>query len=169
MKLSEIIRKRRKARRLSQIELAVKSGVSLPTIQLLEGGRGNPTLEVLKKLERALGFTLEVSEEVPDWALLQKWILPVTLVEDQEISPEKPSPRKLLSQLWEAVEALGQIENERVAEGIAAALYALRRYYPLLFSYFSDGGMANRIFTQYSKGRMIKLSRIAGEKMAQVL
>ncbi len=169
MNIAEIIRKRRKTHGLSQIELAVKSGVSLPTIQLLEAGKGNPTLEILKKLERALGFTLEVSEEEPDWALLQKWILPVTVVEDQEISPEKPLPKKLLSQLWDAVEALSQIEDERVAEGVVAALYAFHRYYPLLFSYFFDEVGANRIFTHYSKGRMIKLSRIAGAKMAEVL
>lgn len=169
MNIAEIIRKRRKIRGLSQIELAVKSGVSLPTIQLLEAGKGNPTLEVLKKLERTLGFTLEVREREPDWVLLQKWVLPVVGVGEQEISPEKPSPRKLLSQLSEAVEALSQIENERVAEGIAAALYALRRYYPLLFSYFFDEVEADRIFTQYPKGRMIKLSRVAGAKMAEVL
>jgi len=36
--------------KLSQVELAQESGVSLPTIQKIESGRANPTLDVMEKI-----------------------------------------------------------------------------------------------------------------------
>lgn len=53
------IREMRERAGLNQLELAAKSKVAVRTIQLIEYGRGNPTIETLEALTKALGYSLE--------------------------------------------------------------------------------------------------------------
>ena len=45
-------------KRLTQHDLAKKSGIAQPTIAKIESGRGNPTLMQLVKIAHALGYKI---------------------------------------------------------------------------------------------------------------
>lgn len=57
-----LIKKRRETLDINQENLADLAGIGLRTLKLLEGGKGNPTLETLEKISVVLG--LEVKLEV---------------------------------------------------------------------------------------------------------
>jgi y4mF family transcriptional regulator len=61
MSISEIgisIKNRRKELKISQQQLADLAGVSINTLYKLEGGKANPSIEVLNKLLEVLGLKL---------------------------------------------------------------------------------------------------------------
>lgn len=61
------IRERRELLGLLQPQLAALSGVSRRTIQLVEGGEGNPSLETLIRLTNSLGLSLQLNiKPLPD-------------------------------------------------------------------------------------------------------
>ena len=59
--MGESIRKRRELLGLLQPQLSSISGVSIRTIQLVERGRGNPSLETLIKIADPLGLRINLS------------------------------------------------------------------------------------------------------------
>ena len=63
--IGEIIRKRRELLGLLQPQLASISGVSTRTIQLVEMGKGNPSLETLIKIADPLGLSISLSLKEP--------------------------------------------------------------------------------------------------------
>ena len=65
IKIGEIIRKRRELVGLLQPQLATISGVSTRTIQLVEIGKANPSLETLIKIADPLGLSLQLILKVP--------------------------------------------------------------------------------------------------------
>jgi y4mF family transcriptional regulator len=60
IKLGGIIRQRRELLGLSQTQLAALSGISTRTIQLVEQGKANPSLDTLVNLIDILGLQLEL-------------------------------------------------------------------------------------------------------------
>ena len=62
----EVIRQRRLLLSLSQDQLSAHSGVNLRTIQLLEKGKGNPTIETLLQVTAPLGLILELKIKQPN-------------------------------------------------------------------------------------------------------
>ncbi|HTE26185.1 helix-turn-helix domain-containing protein [Flavitalea sp.] len=58
--IGEAIRKRRELLNLLQVQLAAISGISTRTIQLVEMGKANPSLETLIKLADPLGLTIKL-------------------------------------------------------------------------------------------------------------
>lgn len=58
MNWPELIRHRREACGLTQTELAVQAGVSLPSIQKMEAGRANPSLKTLRAVFKVVGVEL---------------------------------------------------------------------------------------------------------------
>ena len=60
IRLGDKIRQRRELLGLLQPALAALSGVSTRTIQLVERGKGNPSLETLTRLTDPLGLRLEL-------------------------------------------------------------------------------------------------------------
>ncbi|MCM5527236.1 helix-turn-helix domain-containing protein [Parasegetibacter sp. NRK P23] len=58
-KLGKKIKERREILHLLQSQLADLSGISVRTIQLIEQGKANPSLETLLKLSDPLGLNLE--------------------------------------------------------------------------------------------------------------
>ena len=63
--IGETIRKRRELLGLLQPQLASISGVSTRTIQLVEMGKGNPSLETLIKIADPLGLRINLSLKDP--------------------------------------------------------------------------------------------------------
>lgn len=59
------IRQRRELLGLVQPQLGALSGVNTRTIQLVEQGKGNPSLETLLRLIDPLGLNLELVLKVP--------------------------------------------------------------------------------------------------------
>lgn len=58
MKLSEMMRSRRKTLGISQQDLAEMSGVSLATVKDIERGKGNPSLNTVQKILDILGMEI---------------------------------------------------------------------------------------------------------------
>ncbi len=58
--LAGLIKALRKAKNLSQIELAVKSEVSLTAVRNLENAKSNPTLELLRRISNGLSMDLMI-------------------------------------------------------------------------------------------------------------
>ncbi len=65
VKMGDAIRKRRELLSLLQPQLAALSGISTRTIQLVEQGKGNPSLDTLIKLADPLGLRLELLLKEP--------------------------------------------------------------------------------------------------------
>lgn len=63
-KIFENLQRRRESLGLSQRDLAEMSGVSLRTINAIENGNANPSIEVLCKLANQLGLKLTLTERV---------------------------------------------------------------------------------------------------------
>jgi len=63
--LGEKLRQRRELLGLLQSQLAALSGVSSRTIQLVEQGKGNPSLETLLRLADPLGLRLDLILKEP--------------------------------------------------------------------------------------------------------
>jgi transcriptional regulator with XRE-family HTH domain len=60
IELGEKLKDRREILNLLQQQLAVVSGVSVRTIQLVEQGKGNPSLQTLIQLADPLGLRLDL-------------------------------------------------------------------------------------------------------------
>lgn len=58
--LANLIKTLRKMKKLSQIELAVKSEVSLTAVRNLENAKSNPTLELLRRISNGLNMDLVI-------------------------------------------------------------------------------------------------------------
>jgi y4mF family transcriptional regulator len=61
LEIGEAIKKRRELLGLLQPQLAAISGISRRTIQLVENGKANPSLETLLKIADPLGLTIELA------------------------------------------------------------------------------------------------------------
>ena len=64
-KLGEAIRKRREILGLIQSQLSAISGINTRTIQLVEAGKANPSIETLLQIIDPLGLTLELILKTP--------------------------------------------------------------------------------------------------------
>jgi len=60
MEIGETIRKRRELLGLRQPQLASISGISTRSLQLVEMGKANPSLDTLLKIAGPLGLTLKL-------------------------------------------------------------------------------------------------------------
>lgn len=65
IELGAAIQERRDLLGLLQTQLAALSGVSTRTIQLVEQGKGNPSLETLHRLAEPLGLCLKLVLKAP--------------------------------------------------------------------------------------------------------
>lgn len=70
VKLGQKIRELRKRAGFSQRTLSDTSGVAYATLQDIEAGRGNPTIDTLFSLAKALGTTLEALTGQSNYAKL---------------------------------------------------------------------------------------------------
>ena len=58
MELNEVMKKRRKELEISQLDLAEMAEVSLATVKDIERGKGNPSLNTVKRILRVLGMEI---------------------------------------------------------------------------------------------------------------
>ena len=65
-RISDEIRRRRKLLKVTQLDLAEMSGLSLRTVKAIEKGSANPTMTVMNRLLEPLGLSLTIIERVRD-------------------------------------------------------------------------------------------------------
>ena len=58
------VKGRRKLLKITQNDLSEISGVSLRTIKAVEEGEANPTVEILNRILKPLGLTLNTTERI---------------------------------------------------------------------------------------------------------
>ena len=58
MELNEVMKKRRKELEISQLDLAEMAEVSLATVTDIERGKGNPSLNTVKRILMVLGMEI---------------------------------------------------------------------------------------------------------------
>ena len=63
--LGEVVAQRREELNLSQVELSKKTGVSQADISRLERGKGNPSIDKIRKIFSALHLKLTVQRDDP--------------------------------------------------------------------------------------------------------
>ena len=149
---------RREQQKLTQAELSQLSGVSIPMIQKLEYGDGNPSLNTMKKLSDALGFDIAIKERPVDWELICKAGVPLTGY------GEYLRPVNKISVIREVKKAWNKDLDLRHREALAAFILAIKRHYKLMWmKHFKD--LPTKESEDFDPNRMLKLSRIAISKI----
>jgi transcriptional regulator with XRE-family HTH domain len=166
------IRSFRHALGMSQTALAMKGGVSLPTIQTIERGVANPCLGTLDRVLGALGLRLEVVEVEPDWDLLVSLGLPLTTcLQGEDAAPT----RDLL--VHHLLLAMRYLDGRRDKEGferhrhaLAGIVFALERHYPTLYrKAIGKSPMVQKLLDEVPLERQIRLSRVALTRLQEYL
>ncbi len=113
MKLGEKIKRRRKERKLSQGDLAQRVGINPTHLSRLEGGKYQPSVEVLKKL----ADELEVSTDY-------------LLSEDTTEAPEVTISNKSLAERIRLIDSLDEPDQQALIQVIDSMLtkHKLRRF-----------------------------------------
>ena len=147
---------------LTQSELSYISGVSLPMIQLIEGGRGNPSIKTVEKILKPLGLRVDINQDEPNWDLLARCGLPIHAAHVINLSPSK---KLLLSQLPSALEYINEhlktSEDMRKLEAVEALLFTIKHDYPSLYDKnLKQMKFSSKYTPQNPSGRHIKLRRI---------
>jgi transcriptional regulator with XRE-family HTH domain len=168
--LSSRIRETRAKLGLSQGKLSALSGVSLPTIQNIEAGKGNPSFETLESLCKSLCLSLAFEERQPDLELLIAAGLPLS----SEKVPLKtlPSAEQIQAELCAVCLMLTKHpENqERLKEAVLAFLACIRFHFPTWYKKnLSRVPIIHPFEIEKLSGRIIKLSRQARENLSKVL
>lgn len=173
---SELISNRRRTLGWSQQKLASKAGVSVPALQILEGGRGNPSWSTLNAVARAVGLQWEVRPAVLDPARLAELGVPIEgLVAQASERRAKPAREQWIDSISLQLAALsssGSLESldPRVREALAALLVAVRDHYPSAYRPISKiEGVEALIGHPSDQARRIKLRRLALANLAGVL
>lgn len=173
--LETLLKTKRKALGLTQMQLAVRAGVSLPTIQNLEAKRGNPTILLLEKISAVLGCSVKVVSDEPDWGLLQRAGLPLEMGRGAKEggAAGAPSTRGLVEHLFRAVDYLMKHpspETDRFKEATAALIWAIEHYYRMFYLYnLKDPKIDLFLSKNPMRGRILKLMRIAASDLSKVL
>lgn len=151
----------RKALGLTQQKLAELAAVSLPTIQNIENGIGNPSLDILVKISQALGQRLSMEPLPVDWETLSYLGVPL-----HSVGKKQPLPRNFSTFLLKVRPALVAYENpknsDRKIEALAATLLALKTHWPSLFNQLGPlKENANKLIGEQDLARLLKLRSLA--------
>lgn len=158
----------RKKMGLTQVQLSALSGVSLPTIQNIEAGKGNPSYEVLVALLKSLGLELRFERQGVDWEYLITLGLPLASSTSKQggILDISQSMTQIRQACLEATEK----RDSRTTEALCAFLLAIKRHYPSWFTAHLAGiPLVTQVLEIPLTGRIIKLSRQALERISKWL
>lgn len=148
---------------LSQVKLAQVSGVSLPTIQNIEAGKANPTLEIVERLAKALGLMIRI--EAAPFDINTACALGVPLLSEESQKPSlffQPNVDKVIEESRKWLQGFhDHTFGERETVALIAFLAAVRDHYFSTYQLFSNS-VFEKLISQYrTDGRVIKLRRIA--------
>lgn len=159
---SQFIRETRAALGMTQSQLAQAAGVSLPTIQNIEAGKGNPSLSTITDLIAAFKMRIRIEPIGADWDLLAVCGAPLLRSDSRSVAPTP----ELLSEAVRAacVELAGESDvsdRERKEEALSALLLAIRAHFPTFYRERMNGEIFDRHVPSSPSGRIIKLKRQA--------
>lgn len=160
MKFGEIVKEHRGQLGISQQRLAELSGLSIATIQVIESGRGNPTLEILEKISKVLSLNVEVISKKTNWDLLCNYGLGLTS-ESKDKTPLQPKklPQLLTSACLELKNSNGIYDKERYLVATEALVLAIKNHYPTFFKTHVDIPIIKYFIPKKITGKHIKLYR----------
>lgn len=170
MDLRSLIKEKRRLMGYTQMKLAVLAKVSLPTIQNLELGKGNPTLELLKKIGKPLNYSFQYTSQEPQWALLEHCGLPIH-PEQEKWAKTKITPLELAFQLKLAIHFCEQKKTEeRLKEAVVSLIWAIQHHYPTYYAYCLESAETKTLLIKYPlKGRILKLMKMASSGLSHIL
>jgi len=166
------IQRRRSDLGLSQVALASAAGVSLATVQNVEAGRANPSLDTLRRLLAPLGLGLALERIDADWDALAAHGLPLAPLRDlPHVRPDADTLAALVRLAAADLAREGGVpDRERRAEAFAALLLALHNHFPKYFrTRFGRAALVRSHVPATPSGRVIKLHRIALAAVAEYL
>lgn len=171
MRISKPIRETRCSLGISQAALAVRAGVSLATLQNIEADRANPSLSILERLLAPLGLDLDVRPRRADWDALATFGLPLA---GRGRSGLRASEESLLGHIHLAVLDLARRatlpDRARKTESLQALLLAIRSHFPSHYNrWFRRSTLVLDLVPDEPSGRLIKLSRLALKRLAEIL
>jgi len=153
---------------LTQMELATKSGISLPTIQNIESGKANPSLEILTRILNVLGLEIKVS--APAFQVEKAILLGVPLSSNQSISVIKPSRDMLCLEARKWAHFYREnIFSERESLAITSFLCAIKDYWPTIYTEIKCPIFDKQIESSRNNGHLIKLRRMAIATLSKYL
>jgi transcriptional regulator with XRE-family HTH domain len=163
-----LVKQARLIQGMTQFELAVESGISLPTIQNIEAGKANPSIEVLTKIFSALGLNLTF--EVPPFDLERAINFGVPLLSKKmnakgEVTKEllKKECRKWLYHLHEST------LTPRESIALISFFMAIKDHWPTFFSEIKSSFLEDLIEKYRKNGQCIKLRRIGIANLSRYL
>lgn len=167
----DILKHRRKINKLSQVDLASLSAVSLPSIQNIEAQRANPSLNTLSQLANTLGLKIQL---VPMEVNIEEFIelgLPLAPNTTQTSKRYHRSKVRLVINILNALEAPLLFKNERMKIAFESLILALETHYPSIFHQISSLITLYRSKNIYTgpTGKHIKLRRLALVKLGEYL
>lgn len=166
---SEIIKAKRTDLGLSQSQLAIEAGVSLPTIQNIEAGKANLSQSTLEHILEVLGLKLQVMAVGLDWDKVVSLGVPLTGSSATALGFPSSS-KEFISSLDDFLKSLSirkeeMLKNSRHWEAFTAFLWALETHYSKTLERLRYSKKAKLILNQnlelFEIGRLIKLRRIA--------
>jgi transcriptional regulator with XRE-family HTH domain len=170
MNIADTLSKYRGFLGISQGTLAARAKVSLPTVQQLEAGKGNHSVETLRALFSELGLEIYIKPHLADWNFLARCGVPLL---PEKKSHERVSREWFLKELRIAFVELdssaGDPEVDRKRDAIHATLLALMLHYPKVYKEVRRSEYVKQIDFKNLPGRLIKLKRIAVDGLSHFL
>jgi transcriptional regulator with XRE-family HTH domain len=154
----------------SQVKLAHESDVSLPTIQNIEAGKANPTIEVLEKLTQVFGLKFKLYSPPFDPERAASFGVPLSTMKDaKSYRSIQPQDLKRESRRWhQQIINHGLTEREEIS--MIAFLKAIKDHYPIFYkNNISTPLFDLKIKKHSNEGRITKLRRIALSYLGQYL
>ena len=166
------IKQKRQDLGLSQVDLAAQSGVSLPTLQRIESGHANPSLQNLEALAKSLGLKFKCEDQSVDWDVLVSYGLP--LQSQLPIKSLTKTQGELLKVLSGACSLKKQKKTDpelaRKKEALIGLLLALKLHYSSIYRKLCQKcPIADRLLPKAINGKHIKLKRLAMARLGTYL
>lgn len=150
---------------LTQVELAKRSRISLPMLQLIESGRANPSLRLVEKLSRVLGFEIDFKFKTRASEVLPVFFGILTSYNQRSMIERmnREGLIKWVKLLVTELENKSMMLDVRVKDASHAILLSICEYYPK----FAAQNSIHRPST--ITGKVIKLKRLALPRLMEVM
>ena len=125
--------KQRKLIGLNQSELAFQAGCCLATIQNIEAGVANPSIETLKVICEALGLEIEAQTSKVNWKRLCDYGLVTEEFSSNLLKSENLNQFEFLKLLSLAVTEVKDLYDSNNRRALRALLFAIGEEFPKFF------------------------------------
>lgn len=164
MNISKILRLARQQKKMTQMEVARRSQISLATIQNIEADRANPEWDTLSALFKTLQLKIEFHNSPLDWSKLATLGCPI-LVDTKNHSANVTELKETLISL--DLSQHSEEFEERQLQALVAWLSALRDHYPSLWKLAPSA--TKKWLTETTTPLSIKLRRSALSQLGSYL